>query len=57
MQSAYNPNDKNKNYLEPSTAELETLEFLNKRYEKILLVINSANPIELTGIEKFTAYT
>ena len=55
MQSAYNPNDKNKNYLEPSTAELETLEFLNKRYEKILLVINSANPIELTGIEKFTA--
>lgn len=52
-QHADNKEDQQKSYLEPDTAELEILKYLNDNYDNTVLVVNSNAAVELGWLSEF----
>ena len=46
--------DYDKSYQEPSSEELEILEYLNNNFSDVVLIINSTNPVEAGFIEQYS---
>lgn len=45
--------DKKKSYLEPDSIELEIIDYLNKNFKDVILLVNTNNPMELDWIKKY----
>lgn len=45
--------DKYKHYLEPDSIELEIIDYLNKNFDDVLLLVNSNNAVELGWTENY----
>lgn len=45
--------DKDKHYLEPDSVELEIINYLNKNFENVVVVVNTNNAFELGWIENY----
>lgn len=46
--------DFDKNYLEPDSTELEIIDYLNKNFDDVTLLLNSSNPIELGWVNNYS---
>lgn len=52
-QHADNEDDKSKSYLEPDSVELEILDYLNKNFEDITLLVQTNAAVELDWVDDF----
>lgn len=45
--------DKKKSYLEPDSIELEIIDYLNKNFKDVILLVNTNNPMELGWVKNY----
>lgn len=50
---ADNPADQARSYIEPDTAELEILQYLDDNYDEVVLIVNTASALELDWVSDF----
>lgn len=50
---ADNPTDQARSYLEPDTTEREILQYLSDNYDQVVLLINTASPLELDWLADY----